>query len=321
MLFRGLLQTILTLSLVQLVPVNGAAFERAAKLPTAESRAVLLEAATLAGQHVSLPLSEERAPSRVDSDSLGVVTSARSVLVVDRETGLTLYAKNPDEVRPVGSISKLMTALIFLQKAPDLGAAASVFGEDYRPGGRVYLAANDPVTAADLLRASLVGSDNTATMSLVRISGMSEADFVSQMNARAAELGMVATVFHDPTGLSPRNVSSAGDIVRLLEAVQSQPEIAATIIMPEVTITQGSGRAVIIPSTDELLTSFINQPPFAMLGGKTGYLPEAGYGIGVGVRHEGDGDVFIVLLGSDTKDTRVQEVKGLASWVYRVFEW
>ena len=76
-----------------------------------------------------------------------------------------------------------------------------------------------------------------------------------------------------------------------------------------------------IPSTDELLTSFINQPPFAMLGGKTGYLPEAGYGIGVGVRHDGDGDVFIVLLGSDTKDTRVQEVKGLASWVYRVFEW
>ena len=83
----------------------------------------------------------------------------------------------------------------FLQDAPDLGAAASVLNEDYRPGGRVYLAANDPVTVADLLHASLVGSDNTATMSLVRISRMSEVDFVSQMNTRAAELGMMATVF------------------------------------------------------------------------------------------------------------------------------
>lgn len=321
MLLRGLIQTILTLSLTQLVPVDGAILERAARLPTAESRSALLEAATLAGRQVSLPLSDQRAPSRVEEGSVGVVTSAKSVLVVDRQTGLTLYAKNPDEVRPVGSISKLMTALVFLQDAPDLGAAASVLNEDYRPGGRVYLAANDPVTVADLLHASLVGSDNTATMSLVRISRMSEVDFVSQMNTRAAELGMMATVFHDPTGLSPRNVSSARDIIRLLEEVQAEADIASTIVLPEVIITQGSGRAVTIPSTDELLTSFINQPPFAMLGGKTGYLPEAGYGIGVGVRHDGDGDVFIVLLGSDTKDTRVQEVKGLASWVYRVFEW
>lgn len=321
MFVRLITQTMLALSLIQFVPTDGATLERAAKLPTSPTRGDVIAAMQLASAESSLPPSDDRFPEKLDKESLGIVTTAQSVLVVDRTTGMPLYAKSPDAVRPIGSISKLMTALIFMETSPNLDGAASVLDEDYREGGRVYLAANDPVTVRDLLHASLVGSDNTATMSLVRLSQLSMADFLDRMNQKAAELNMQATHFEDPTGLSARNVSTASDIVKLLEAVQGQAEIASTIILPTVTITQASGRAVAIESTDDLLSTFINQPPFSMLGGKTGYLPEAGYCIGVGVRQEGSGDIFIILLGSETKFTRTQEVKGLASWAYRVFDW
>ncbi|MEK7105249.1 MAG: serine hydrolase [Patescibacteria group bacterium] len=320
-MFRMLFQTLLTLSLVQVVPVDGGAIERAADLPTASVRSAVASAAVLANTEAHLPTSENRGPTRVDATSAGVVTSAQSVLVVDRESRLPLYAKEPDAVRPIGSISKLMTALVFLNTNPNLNTVVPILPEDMREGGRIYLGLNDPVSLRDLLHASLVGSDNTATMSLVRLSGLTETDFVARMNEKAKELGMKASTFHDPTGLSADNVSTARDIVHLLEAVQSESEIASTIILPEVTILQESGREVTIPTTDDLLTSFINEPPYQMLGGKTGYLPEAGYCIGVGVHHENAGDIFIVLLGSDTKATRVQEVKGLAAWTYRVFTW
>ena len=319
MLIRAMLQAVLTIGLVQFVPVDGAILEHSAKLPTSVEYPASAMMTQLTSVH--LPAAADRTPKRIDDQSLGVVTTAKSVLVLDRQSGSALYQKNADEVRPIGSISKLMTALVFLETNPTLESSASVVNEDYREGGRVYLAFNDPVMERDLLHASLIGSDNTATMSLVRLSGLSEVDFVAKMNAKAVELGMTSTVYHDPTGLSAQNVSTARDIVQLLSAVQDIPEIAQTIIISQVTITQGSGRSATIESTDELLTSFVNQPPFTMLGGKTGYLPEAGYCIGVGVRHEGSGDVFIVLLGSENKYTRVQEVKGLADWVYRVYAW
>lgn len=321
MFIRLITQTLLTLSLIQFIPVDGAMLERAAKLPIAGGRSLVLDAMQLATTPGVLLAAEAKVPQKVEMESLGVVTTARSVLVVDRTTGIPLYSKNSDAVRPIGSISKLMTALVFLETKPNLDAAASVLPDDIRDGGRIYLATNDPVTTRDLLHASLVGSDNTATMSLVRLSGLSEDVFLAQMNAKAIALGMKSTTFYDPTGLAANNVSTARDIINLLEAAQQTPDIQSTITMPSVTITQGSGRTVTIETTDDLLGSFLNEAPYHMLGGKTGYLPEAGYCMGVGVRREGAGDIYVVILGSDSKQTRVQEVKGLAAWVYRVFKW
>lgn len=322
MMIRLIVQAVLALSLVEFIPVDGANFEQAARLPTSALRssvAIAWQAAMAA--EPGLPSADDRYPTKVDPDSLGVVTTAQSVLVLDRLTGLPLYQKNADAVRPIGSISKLMTAMVFLESAPNLQGPASILSEDYRDGGRLYLNLNDPVTVGGILKASLVGSDNSATITLVRLSGQSLEDFVARMNARATELGMTNTVFRDPTGLSAENTSTARDISRLLNAALAVSEIQSTVTMSEVSITQGSGLTVKIPSTDDLLQSFINQPPYQMLGGKTGYLPEAGYCISVGLAHEDEGEVLIVVLGSESKVSRVQEVKGLAEWAYRVFDW
>lgn len=322
MFARLLVQAILTLTVIEMVPMDASTLERSAKLPTAAPRSSIMTALQLASyEDPALPQAGSRGPVKTDEQSLGIVTTAQSVYVIDRETGSVLFQKNPDATRPIGSITKLMTALVFLDGHPNLDTAAVVIEDDYRAGGRSYLAYNDPVTGRDLLQAGLVGSDNTAITALVRLSGKTQEVFVEEMNVRTEALGMHATRFVDPTGLSADNISTAMDITRLLDAALREPEIHATTTMPEAVITQESGRTVTIPSTDELLNSFVNEAPYDVLGGKTGYLPQAGYCMAVGVDHEGAGEVLVVLLGSESKISRVQEIKGLAAWVYRVFSW
>jgi D-alanyl-D-alanine carboxypeptidase len=67
--------------------------------------------------------------------------------------------------------------------------------------------------------------------------------------------------------------------------------------------------------------SFVNQAPYEILGGKTGFLPEAGYCLGSIFSHDGAGEVIVVVLGSETKEGRFQDVKSLAVWAYQTFDW
>ena len=100
-----------------------------------------------------------------------------------------LFEKNTGEVRPVGSLTKLLSAAVFLETHPDLDAPASVLKEDLRSGGRDHLYVDDEVRVRDLLSASLVGSDNPSTVALLRLSGLSPEAFVERMNAMAGEEG------------------------------------------------------------------------------------------------------------------------------------
>ena len=76
-----------------------------------------------------------------------------------------------------------------------------------------------------------------------------------------------------------------------------------------------------IESTDELLGTFVDQSPYDILGGKTGYLPEAGYGLGTMFSHEQGGEIIVIVLGAETKEGRFQDVKSLAVWAYKTFGW
>ena len=275
MITRLITQLLLTTALLEAFPTDGKTLEAFAGLPVSETRTTLTIALQTIQEASSFPTASAVGPTQVDPMSVGMVTSAQSVLVVDRQSGTVLFEKDPSAVRAIGSITKLMTALVFLETSPDLSGTATLQKEDVREGGRLYLALDDAITIEDLLRASLIGSDNSATMALVRLSGMDEARFVSRMNALAGELQMTQTQFEEPTGLSPRNRATAYDLTRLLSRALADERIQRMTTTSQVTITQASGRTVVIDSTDALLETFINQDPFTMLGGKTGYLPEA----------------------------------------------
>ncbi len=323
MLVKLLAQIMLTATLLQTLPFDAGVVEQYAALPEARGRRGTGIETTLSLLYGSLPRASDadRVPYKIDPKSIGVVTSAVSALVVDAGSGAVLYEKDIDESRSIGSITKLMTSLVFLSDDPDLAARAKIQPGDVRPGGREHIAAGDDVSVRDLVLASLVSSDNSATMALVRLSGLSEGDFIARMNEKAAEIGMTSTTFHDPTGLSAENRSVAPDIIALLKAALGNEMIRYATEQATASVTGSSGRTYTLENTNELLEGFINESPYKIVGGKTGYLPEAGYCLGVRMQKDGGQDIYVVVLGADSKEGRLQDVKSLTVWAYETFTW
>jgi D-alanyl-D-alanine carboxypeptidase len=323
MIYKTLIEIILAASLVQVFPVDAGVIESYAKLPQAgfSSRVNIEE--VMRTLYPALPLANDvaRAPKKIRPESLGVVTAATTALVADAASGAILFEKNTDEARSIGSMTKLMTALVFLSGNPDLNTQTFLETSDLREGGRQHIPIGRFVTIKDLLLASLVSSDNSATAALARLSGFSESDFVALMNEKAAEIGMVATTFADPTGLSPSNRSTAPDLVALIRAALKNDDIRFATEQATATITDADGNTYQLENTNELLVGFINQDPYKIVGGKTGYLPEAGYCLGVQMEKDGSKDIFVVVLGSDSVQGRLKDVKALAVWAYQTFEW
>lgn len=323
MIFKLLTQFVLATTVLQLFPYDMGVVEQMAVDPGETNRQEIIFEHALSFDGPFLPAASyiTMPPVRVNTHSLGVVTSAVSALVIDRETGAVLYEKNADEPRSIGSITKLMTAYLFLQTNPDLSAMASIQSQDLRYGGIQHIQINDEVLVRDLLSASLVGSDNSATAALARLSGLAFGDFIARMNEVAAEIGMQQTTFVDVTGLSSGNRSVVSDVALMLDNVLEIAEIQEITQLASVSFEGMSGRQYTIGSTDELLLSYLNQEPYKILGGKTGYLPEAGYCLGTIFSQDQKNEIISVVLGSETKDGRFQDVKALAAWTYEVFDW
>ncbi|PIQ67260.1 hypothetical protein COV92_03905 [Candidatus Uhrbacteria bacterium CG11_big_fil_rev_8_21_14_0_20_41_9] len=323
MLMKLIGQAIFAIAMIQILPADAAYLEWIAGAGSFES-------AQFSGQELSiptnfLPIAEERVerdfPVKIDTDSYGIVTTAHSALVVDSASGMVLLAKHPNDVRPIGSVTKLMSALVFLDTEPDLTRLVSLDPSlDLVTGGRIYLAFYDPLKLEDVLAASLVGSDNTATESLARFSGMSKEVFVQKMNEKAKDFGMNSTIFTDPTGIDATNTSTATDLIKLLETAETKLILKKYMTSESIQIVQNSGQVITIENTDKLLASYLNEGSYKIVGGKTGYLPQAGYVLVTTIDREGDA-VHVVVMGAESKDARVNEAKGLAAWAFKVFSW
>ncbi|MDQ5952094.1 MAG: hypothetical protein QG626_221 [Patescibacteria group bacterium] len=320
MIAKALSHLLFAASIVNFFPVDGAVLEWQAGVPVSTESVV---GGLVSMQAATLPMAADKPippPTKVDLQSFGVVTSARSAVVIDAASGVTLFSKNPNEVRPIGSITKLMSAIVFLETEPNLATYAKILPEDFAGTGRVYLYYNDPTHLEDILGASLVGSDNTATMALVRLSGLSADEFVAKMNTKAIELGMLQTRFEDPSGLSENNVSTVGELTYLLAEAKQHPEMTQFMTTAELSVQQASGRVSSIPSTDLLLSSLLNQGSYQITAGKTGYIPQAGYCLATAVEHNGN-EIYIVVLGADDIIARFDDAMSLAGWTYKTFAW
>ncbi len=317
-------QFVFTLAMLQLIPVDAAQYEWNAEVDSVSASAGLTQ--TEVGLVTSsLPEAGDRElpnyPVKVDLDSYGIVTTAESALVQDAGSGMMLLAKHPYEERSIGSVTKLMTALVFLEQEPNLNEIVSLDPAlDLIEGGRVYLAFYDGLTLEDVFAASIVGSDNTATEALVRFSGLTKDVFIARMNSLAIDLGMTSSSFTDPTGIDAGNRSTAQDLILLLEAAEQDELLATYMTDAQVTVEHLSGRLITIANTNSLLASYLNQGDFTITGGKTGFLPQAGYVLATTIEQDGNA-VHVIVLGSDSKQDRVDEVKGLASWAFRVYQW
>jgi D-alanyl-D-alanine endopeptidase (penicillin-binding protein 7) len=227
----------------------------------------------------------------------GGVVWARNAIVLDPATGEVLFEKNSDSSVPIASLSKLMTMMVFLEQKPDLDRKAEVTREEITGGGHTQLRNGEQVTLRDLLHMGLMCSDNVATRVLARESGLAPEDFLARMNHKAIELGMTHTRFVEFTGLDERNVSTAADVARMLHA-------AADIdLVREITTTRSYAfrtqrRSHLISNTNRLLFS-----RYEILGGKTGFINEAGYCFATWLHTQGR-DLIAVVLGAPTNATR-----------------
>ncbi|HUS23841.1 MAG TPA: D-alanyl-D-alanine endopeptidase [Candidatus Binatia bacterium] len=209
--------------------------------------------------------SAERAALRLKSDA---------VLVVDQDSGETLAAKNADAVRPIASLTKLMTALVLLEARQPPGQMLQITADDTYPEKPVFsrLKVGTVLPRHEMLLLALMASENRAALALSREYPGGRAAFIARMNAKARELGMNATHFDDPAGLSSRSVSTARDLQRLITAASADP-----------TIREYSTRTSYTVRVQRRLVRFINSNRLVRASGhwdielqKTGFTNEAG---------------------------------------------
>jgi D-alanyl-D-alanine endopeptidase (penicillin-binding protein 7) len=253
-----------------------------------------------------------REPARAaDADEPKVRSAA--VLVMDQETREILYSKNETAIAPIASITKLMTALVTLDADLPLDEEITIGKEDFVAikGSRAYtrLRIGTRLTRSDLLKLALMASENLAAAALGRTYPGGLDAFVDAMNAKAQLIGMSDSRFVEPTGLSAENVSSPGDLVKLVEAAERQPLIREYTTASSHEITIGK-RKVAFHNTNRLVAN----PSWEIGLQKTGFIRAAGRCL-VMQANVAARPLVIVLLDSVGKYTRIGDANRLRKWL------
>lgn len=238
---------------------------------------------------------------------------ARAAMIYNPATGDVWWESNGFEQRPIASITKVMTALVFLKQRSylDLDRDVVMARSDVRRASTTYLRRGEVVSLYDLLHLALVASDNAAARALARVSPGGTAGFVQRMNAAAAELGLHDTAFADPTGLHAGNVSTAYDLSRLIAHATRRP-VVSTIMRKTLHRMRTSRRGLTVRNTNRLLGGRL-----LVHGGKTGYIDASGYCLAAVVKLPGHEPLSLVVLGTGSGDRRFTAVRRLATWAAR----
>ena len=208
----------------------------------------------------------------------------------------------------MASLSKLLTALVATSTISG-SAKITITADDRREtdGTPGSITRTDTFSATDLYYPLLMESNNSVAYAFARTVGTTT--FMNALNAKAQSLGMHWTFMDDPSGISPKNTSSASDLFKLTQYIyENQPYFLALSALPKETIKAQSGRAYAIPNFNH----FAGNPEF--VGGKSGYTDEA---------HETMTSVFnvptsqgtttIAIIVLNAKD-RKADVEKLLAW-------
>lgn len=252
-----------------------------------------------------------------EESSIGVKIDAESGILVNGKTNQVLFTKNADKPLSIASITKLMTALVFLDYNPGWDKEIKILAEDYRSGAKAYLETGEIVRVKDIFYTALVGSVNSAAVALSRSTGLTPEEFAEKMNQKAKDLGMNSAHFEESTGLDSKNAASAYDIAKLAMKAFLNPDIKKALQTDEYNFYSVDGKnAHNIKNTDKLLNSFLDKGEYKIMGAKTGYTEEAKYCLALGVEDKNN-SMFAVVLGTNTPGDRFQEAKSLVWWGFQ----
>ena len=237
---------------------------------------------------------------------------SNAVYVVDTTNGNVVFERKSDQVGPIASITKLMTALVVLEGGQPLDEIIEIKGDDRWKGGKgafSRLTVGTKLSRGDLLHLALMASENRAARAVGRSYPGGEAAFVRAMNAKAKALGMTQTHFDDPSGLSIENVSSARDLAKLVIAASHNATIREYSTSRSHEVKVGRSRLE-FRNTNSLVAN----PSWTITVQKTGFINEAGECLVMQTMIE-ERPVVIVLLNSFGKLTRVADAKRIRQWM------
>ena len=236
-----------------------------------------------------------------------------SAMIVDLATKKIIYASQPDLVRPMASITKVMTAMVVLDAHLPLDEMLTVDISHTPEMKGIYsrVRLNSQISRRDMLLLALMSSENRAAASLAHHYPGGYDAFIRAMNAKAQALGMTHTRYVEPTGLSELNVSSASDLVKLLKASQQYP------LIEQFSTTREKTQAFRKPAYTlgfRNTNHLVFKPNWSIQLTKTGYTDEAGHCLVMRTQMAGKPVAFVVL-DSFGKLTHMADASRLKKWI------
>lgn len=232
-------------------------------------------ASLAAGDHAMRDFQQVSATDILEAKTKAPFLRSSAALLVDEEEGVTLLGRNVDEQYPIASLTKLMTAMVTLDKKLPLDATITISPEDrdHLRHSASRLRVGVKLTRRDTLLAALAASDNRAAAALARTYPGGLAAALRAMNDKARRLGMNDTHFADPAGLDNDSVSTASDLAVMVQAAAKYPLIHRFTTTGEFTVTDlHNGRHVEFVNTNRL----VRRTDWDISLSKTGYTDDAG---------------------------------------------
>ncbi|OOR90117.1 peptidase S11 [Moraxella caviae] len=248
-------------------------------------------------------------------DRLAVTTNSSAVAVVDLQTGNLIYEKNIDAQRSIASVSKVMTAMVIMDAELDMREEITIIPSDLVGAKRAStnLRAGDRLSRSEFTLMMLMKSENPAAKALARTYPGGYDAFIAAMNEKARSLGMYQTSFADSSGLDPRNVSSASDLIKMMRAVNSNPRYQT---VRNFSTAPSYDFYVTNYNTGDRTLKMANTSRLVRAGGhpigvsKTGYIREAGYCV-VMETHVNNRPAIVVLLGASASNNRWADAENI----------
>jgi D-alanyl-D-alanine carboxypeptidase len=254
--------------------------------------------------------------------SAGFSLTSRSAIVLREKDNEIILEKDSNSVLPLASLTKIVAVKTFLDISDNrkhLSDKVSYKLQDEKnnykycspsESPKVKMKEGEKITIKDLIYSSLIASTNNTVETLARVSGLTRNDFIAQMNENVIAWGATSTSFVEPTGLSPKNVTTASDYALIMAVAAKDPIVvsAATTKIYKFKTSLSSRYRYVYTTNDILDLSKYN-----ILAGKTGFLNEAGKCFTVRFK-AGNDNYVAVALGASTWADSYREVEDMVQY-------
>ncbi len=243
---------------------------------------------------------------------------AKAYILVDGSSGNILLDNDGDVPVPIGSTTKMVTALVASLVLPaDKIITVGEFAANINGSGIGFMK-GEQVSVANLLKALLIQSGNDAAYALAEAYSQEPGNyqkFVIQMNKYAVQHHLNKTNYQDPAGLADEGYSTAFDLAQIGRLLLNNPVLSAIVRTAEATITNESGKTYQLKNTDQLLQNTNSNFNADVIGIKTGFTPLAGYCL-VAAENFHEHLLIAVVLGvpGNGETASAKEINKLFSW-------